>query len=54
MEHGTPTSVWTNGHRDEYPVCHQEVMNDLLLVKGGVVEWITISVPSEFLLLLLN
>ena len=54
VEHGSPASVWTDGDWDEDPVGLQHVMIDLFSGEGGMVVWITMTIPSELLLLLLN
>ena len=54
VEHGSPASVWADGDWDEDSVGLQHVMNDLFSGEGGIVVWITKTIPSELLLLLLN
>ena len=54
MEHGAPTYVWTYDDWDEDPVGLQHVIIDLLSCEGGMVVWITMTIPSELLLLLFN
>ena len=54
VEHGGSTSVWTYDDWDKDPVGLQHVIINLLSCEGGMVVWITMSIPSELLLLLLN
>ena len=54
MEHGPPVSVWTDDEWDKDPVGLQRVIIDFLPGEEGVVVWITMSIPSELLLFLLN
>ena len=45
--------MWADGHRNEYLIGAEQIINDLLARHYIVVVWITMSLPCELLLLLL-